>query len=196
MFGGSFTLNIDSASTQNWTGTLAALAATASADAGATGTISLMRGGLIAASNSGGTWKEYRGLEVSAPTGGGTISTKSSFYAATGAGKAVLTDGAQIGFSGATMLAHLSNTASLDFTALAANTCEVLTITLTGAADGDTVTLGVPNALADVDGGTGRTTFLGWVSAANTVSVRRCNVTGTVTADPLAATVRADVWQH
>ena len=73
---------------------------------------------------------------------------------------------------------HLSATASLDFTALAANTCEVLTITVTGATDGNMVTLGVPNALADVDGATERTTFFGWVSGTDTVSVRRCNVTG------------------
>lgn len=87
----------------------------------------------------------------------------------------------------------LSATASLDFTALAANSCEVLTITVTGAVDGDTVTLGVPNALADVDGATERTVFYGFVSAADTVSVRRCNVTAVITANPAAATVRAMV---
>ena len=94
---------------------------------------------------------------------------------------------------GTAVTKFLSATASLDFTALAANSCEVLTVTVTGAADGDIVDLGVPNALSDVDGATERTTFFGWVSAANTVSVRRCNVTGTVTADPTAATVRAGV---
>jgi hypothetical protein len=89
----------------------------------------------------------------------------------------------------------LSTTASLNFTALAANSCEVLTVALTGAVDGDVVELGIPNALADVDGATERTTFVGWVSAAGTVSVRRCNVTGTITADPAAATVRVAVIQ-
>lgn len=103
--------------------------------------------------------------------------------------------GVSIG-TGASIIKHLSGTASLDFTALAANTCEVLTITVTGAADGNTVTLGVPTALADVDGATERTTFFGWVSATNTVSVRRCNVTAGATAEPAAATVRADVWVH
>ncbi len=98
--------------------------------------------------------------------------------------------------AGTAITRHLSGTASLDFTALAANTCEVLTVPVTSATDGDTVTLGIPNALADVDGGTERTLFFGWVSAGGTVSVRRCNVTGTVTAEPAAATVRADVLQH
>lgn len=105
------------------------------------------------------------------------------------------TGGLQIN-SGTEITKHLSATASLDFTALAANSCEVFTITVTGAADGDSVVLGVPNALADVDGATERTTFFGWVSATDTVSVRRCNVTGTATAEPAAATVRADVWKH
>lgn len=100
------------------------------------------------------------------------------------------------GANSATATDHFSATASLNFTALAANTCEVLTITVTGAADGDTVFLGVPTALADVDGATERTLFYGWVSGSNTVSVRRCNVTGAITADPGAATVRADVWRH
>jgi hypothetical protein len=105
------------------------------------------------------------------------------------------TGGVVIG-GGTGITEHLSGTASLDFSALAANSCEVLTLTVPGAADGDTAVLGIPNALADIDGGIERTTFFGWVSADNTVSVRRCNVTGSSTADPAAATVRADVWKH
>lgn len=86
-----------------------------------------------------------------------------------------------------------SATALLSFTALAANTCEVLTVALIGAVDGDSVSLGIPNALADVDGATESTTFFGWVSSSGTVSVRRCNVTRTITADPAAALVRVSV---
>ena len=98
--------------------------------------------------------------------------------------------------TGTAITKHLSATASLDFTALAASSCETLTVTVTGAADGNVVQLGVPNALADVDGATERTHFYGWVSAADTVSVRRCNPTAGATADPAAATVRASVWQY
>lgn len=108
----------------------------------------------------------------------------------------VLYGGGVVINGGTAIQKHLSAVASLDFTALAANSCEVLTITVTGAADGDSVTLGVLNALADVDGATERTTFYGWISGANTCSVRRCNVTGTITANPAAANVRCDVWQH
>ncbi len=86
----------------------------------------------------------------------------------------------------------LSVTASLNFTALAAHTCETLTTTLTGVADDGawTVTAGIPNALIDVDGATESTTFVSWVSGANVVSLRRCNATATVTADPAAASVK------
>ena len=86
-----------------------------------------------------------------------------------------------------------SATALLNFTALAANTCEVLTVALTDALDGDSVSLGIPNALADVDGATESTTFFGWVSSRGTVSVRRCNATNKITADPAPALVRVSL---
>jgi len=41
----------------------------------------------------------------------------------------------------------------------------------TGASDGDTLALGVPNALMTWGGGT-----LAWVSAANTITIRACNI--------------------
>lgn len=84
----------------------------------------------------------------------------------------------------------LSATASLDFTALSANSCEEFSITVTGAADGDTVSLGVPAVAANGDA---KATVFGFVSAPDTVLIRRCNVTGTSTTDPAAATVRATV---
>ena len=84
----------------------------------------------------------------------------------------------------------LTGTASLNFGATSAQTCDTLTITVTGAATGDTVTLDIPNALATSDAGQ---VFWGWVSASDTVSVRRCNITGSALSDPSAATVRATV---
>jgi len=87
---------------------------------------------------------------------------------------------------------HLSATASLDYDLSAAGiTCQDLTITVTGAADGDTVGLGVPNALASSAG----VVLSGFVSSANTVTVRACDVTSS-NPDPAGATVRADVWVH
>lgn len=99
-----------------------------------------------------------------------------------------------IAIGGGTVITkHLSATASLDFGATAAKTCDDLTIAVNGAADGDTVSLGVPNALASA----AKTTITGFVSATNTVTVRRCNINPDAAADDsAAATVRADVWQH
>jgi hypothetical protein len=97
--------------------------------------------------------------------------------------------------SGTAITGHLSGTASLDFGATAAGTCDSLTITVTGAADGDTVNLGIPTALAGSDT---YQSFDGYVSSANTVTVKRCNLLNVTTAlsNPAAATVRADVWKH
>ena len=95
---------------------------------------------------------------------------------------------------GALIRGHLSGTASLDFDLSAAGiTCQDLTITVTGAAQGstDNVTLAIPTALASTAG----VTFDQWVSAADTVTVRACDVTSG-NPDPAAATVRADVWEH
>jgi hypothetical protein len=77
--------------------------------------------------------------------------------------------------SGSTVKKVISATASLDFTALAANTCEELTVASAGTE--------------------ARTTYTGFVSATNTVTVRRCNSTGSTTANPAAATVRVSVTQ-
>jgi hypothetical protein len=83
----------------------------------------------------------------------------------------------------------LTGTASLDFDLSGAGiTCQDLTISVTGAADGDPVSLGIPNALASMAG----VVLDGWVSAVNTVSVRACDVTSG-NPNPAAATVRAAV---
>lgn len=94
--------------------------------------------------------------------------------------------------SSGTITKYSEGSASLDFGATAAGTCDTLTITVPTAADGDPVLLGIPNALATADV---YQSFWGWVSAANTVSVKRCNLTNAVTAlsNAAAATVNATV---
>ncbi len=88
----------------------------------------------------------------------------------------------------------LSASAAVDFTALAAGTCETFNITVTGAADGDPVAIGVPAAGWAT---TEYATIEGFVSAANTVTVKRCNLTNATTAlsNPASVTVRATVLQ-
>jgi len=95
---------------------------------------------------------------------------------------------------GAPVKKILSGTASVDFTALAAGACETFTVTVTGAVDGDSVSMGVPAAAWAT---TEYATIQGFVSAANTVTVKRCNLTNATTAlsNPAAVTIRATVFQ-
>ena len=95
---------------------------------------------------------------------------------------------------GAALTKVLTGTGSVDFTALAAGTCETFNVTVTGAANGDSVALGIP-AVAWAT--TEYATIQGFVSAANTVTVKRCNLTNATTAlsNPAAVTVRATVFQ-
>ena len=85
-----------------------------------------------------------------------------------------------------------TGSASLNFGATAAGTCDSLTVTVTGAASGDSVSLGIPSALAAADA---YQSFQAYVSATNTVTVKRCNLTNATTAlsDPAAATVKVIV---
>jgi Kelch motif len=69
------------------------------------------------------------------------------------------------------------------------------TIAFAGASDGDTIALGVPNAL--VAGTAGDfLEYFAWVSAANTVSVRVCNLKGGSANNAASGTIRVDVWKH
>jgi hypothetical protein len=92
---------------------------------------------------------------------------------------------------GTAITRHLSVSVALGFPEFGQRSCKTLTVTVAGAAEGDSVALGIPNALA-IDG----LSWFGWVSAADTVSVRGCNVSDGAVAAPPAAKVRVDVWQH
>jgi hypothetical protein len=82
----------------------------------------------------------------------------------------------------------ITATAALNFPSIAANTTSDLTITVTGAAVGDSVSLGPPSAPES------GITYTAFVSATNTVTVRASNVT-TGAIDPASATFRATVFQ-
>jgi hypothetical protein len=87
---------------------------------------------------------------------------------------------------------HMSATASLDFPGIDGNSCNTLTVPVNGAADGDSVALGISNTLGSLD----RITWFGWVSSPGVVSIRACNAARYRAPDPPAANVRVDVWQH
>ena len=122
--------------------------------------------------------------------GGGTIEITSAgaLKLTPKSGQGVIVGG------GAALKKVLSATAAVDFTALAAGSCETFSVTVTGAADGDPVALGVPAAGWAT---TEYATIEGFVSAADTVTVKRCNLTNATTAlsNPASVTVRATVFK-
>ena len=67
----------------------------------------------------------------------------------------------------------LTDTATLDFGTIAPNGHETLTITVTGAALGDVVSLGIPNSSVNDHGA-----YMAWVSATDTVSIKCFNFDG------------------
>ena len=98
-----------------------------------------------------------------------------------------------IGNGGTAITKVISVTDSLDFGAWSGFDCQdrTLTVSVTGAADGDTVSIGVPNALSSFAG----VQFTGYVSASNQVTVRGCKVTSGASSDPASATVRVTVFK-
>lgn len=82
----------------------------------------------------------------------------------------------------------LINTATLDYD-LTAVASEDKTITVTGAAVGDSVAIGVPNGSVTAD-----TLFWGWVSAGNTVTIRAMRTAGTP--NPGSGTFKATVIKN
>jgi hypothetical protein len=89
-----------------------------------------------------------------------------------------------------TLAKTLTNTATLDFASTAAGSSSDLTITVTGAADGDPVAVGVPNGSISSN-----TAFHAWVSSSNTVTVRFMNATGSAV-DPASGTFRVSVLKY
>jgi hypothetical protein len=93
---------------------------------------------------------------------------------------------------GAAITGHYSGQVTVPgpTTSVPGGSCSSFTATVTGAALGDTVAVGAPNISAQA------TLFVtGFVSAADTVTLRACNVAalGSVNA---AGTYRLDVWGH
>jgi hypothetical protein len=94
--------------------------------------------------------------------------------------------------AGSTISGYISNTAALDFPSTAAGTCEVLTMTLTGAAVGDAVILGVDNASIP---GVNYIYPTAWVSATNTVTVKGCNIQTVSALDPASGTFKVAIFK-
>lgn len=89
-----------------------------------------------------------------------------------------------------TLAKTLTATAALNFPNTASGATSDLTITVTGAADGDAVSFGTPNAAVAAG-----SDYSAWVSAANTVTIRFSNFSGAAI-DPASATFRASVLKY
>ncbi|WP_385888568.1 hypothetical protein [Terrimonas alba] len=89
-----------------------------------------------------------------------------------------------------TLAKTLTASSTLDFASTAAQSGSNLTVTITGAADGDAVSLGVPNAAVNDN-----SSYSAWVSAANTVTIRfNNNSSGTI--DPASGTFRVSIVKY
>jgi|GEM_PF-394991 len=91
-----------------------------------------------------------------------------------------------------TLAKTLTATAALNFPSTLPGASATLTITVTGAADGDAVSLGVPNAAASIGGAN----YSAYVSSANTVTVKLYNSNGITSIDPASATFRVSVLKY
>jgi len=111
-------------------------------------------------------------------------------------GNATVGGSVTIGTGGTPILEHLSQPFSVSVPGVSPNNCATLTpVTFTGASDGYTIALGVPNAL--VAGTSGDfLEYFGWVSATNTVTIRVCNPHGGSASNSVSGTIRVDIWKH
>jgi hypothetical protein len=99
----------------------------------------------------------------------------------------VVSDNGFIAGTGATITSVLTATSTIDFTSISANTtADSSGITVTGAAVGDAVMVGVPATIAS------GLVVTGYVSAADTVKVRAANVTASPI-DPASGSFRVVV---
>lgn len=89
-----------------------------------------------------------------------------------------------------TMAKTLTATATLDFPSIASNGYQDLTMTVTGAVDGDVVAIGAPNG--SVPAGV---MYHAWVSATDTVTIRAHNTSGGAV-DPASGTFRASIIKY
>jgi hypothetical protein len=94
---------------------------------------------------------------------------------------------------GTAITEHLSALFNPRFPLLHPATCATASFAFNGVSDGDTTALGVPNARMQGDG---NFVYTAWVSAANTITLQECNVSGTNQHTAGSGNIRVDVWKH
>ncbi len=100
-----------------------------------------------------------------------------------------------VGTAGTAVTLQTSGSATVGFAAILAGNCAQgdTTITVNGAAVGDPVFLGLPNAYASST--SANLVFQGWVTSTTAVTVKACNTSTTTTSYALSGqTIKASVW--
>jgi len=96
---------------------------------------------------------------------------------------------------GTAITKHLSALFNPSIAPLKPASCATVSFILSGASDGDTLALGVPNAR--MTGGTGVIlNYFAWVSTANMVTIQACNVGASPQKTAGLGAFRVDVWKH
>jgi hypothetical protein len=85
---------------------------------------------------------------------------------------------------------EISGSATLDFPSTGHGNSADLTITVTGASEGDVVALGIPNASIVANA-----SYIAWVSATNTVTVRFNNYASSGSSNPASGTFKIKVFK-
>ncbi len=95
--------------------------------------------------------------------------------------------------NGTAITKHLSALFNPAFPALAKGACATASFPFSGVSSGDTTALGVPNTRMI---GPGNFVYTAWASAAGTITIQGCNVSGTNQTTAGLGSIRVDVWKH
>jgi hypothetical protein len=128
------------------------------------------------------------------PNGNNLDYSPSTLTLAANQGLRIVSGGTGYGyFTQRGMGSSLSMTFTLSLPSLKPSTCASFNFTFTGASDGDTTALGVPNAMMTV----GTIVYSAWVNAANSITIRACDVNpnGPSTTS-VSGQIRVDLWKH
>ena len=105
------------------------------------------------------------------------------------------TGGTAVVGGGTPIVKHLSLTFNPSFPLLKPSTCATpASFAFAGASDGDTLALGIPNSRMT---GGGVLQYFAWISAANTITIRVCNIDPSAKQTTLGSgVIRVDDWKH
>ena len=142
-----------------------------------------------ASGGSGAFARREAGVWNCAGSGGGGGGTLTSVSSGTGISCVTVGTAVTCSIDSTTVPTFITGSATIDFGSISQNACATSTITVTGAATGDTVAPGWPSTIE-----AGLTKDM-YVSSANTVTVNVCKITsGSV--DPASQTYSATIVRH